>query len=221
LILSIIYVPNTTQAITAALKLAFNNFNVVCFDSVLHGERNELQAQEFRNLSFFEEMKYVIQSNLKDFGKLLAHLKSDERVDDSRVGLVGISLGALSAFYSLSQSSEICAIVSMLGSPNFSGLEQYTSKAMDENGDSNIPTQVLFEIDPYRKLLKNEIRPMLLINGKNDDWIPSRFSESFYNQIKSRYEGSNLTIELFLSDEGHFVSNEMRERTVSWLQSNL
>ncbi|WP_412767912.1 alpha/beta hydrolase family protein, partial [Vibrio anguillarum] len=104
-------------------------------------------------------------------------------------------MGAMSTFYSLTQNQLIKVAVPILGSPDFVGLEKFALQADSVNKilshDEKLAIRHMAEIDPCLYLIENETRPMLIINGEKDDWVPANFAKDFYEKVKSRYDKNN------------------------------
>ncbi|MCG9552573.1 prolyl oligopeptidase family serine peptidase [Vibrio sp. Isolate31] len=208
------------------LNLALQGYSVICFDSDSHGERNDGNAQSMDSHSrFIKRVTQVIKQNANDIDTLIKHYQEDIRIDPSRIALVGISMGAMSTFYSLTQNNQIKAAVPILGSPDFVGLEMFALEAGSASkvlsDDEKRAIQYMAEIDPYLHLVNNESRAMLLINGRKDDWVPSNFAEKFYKSVRSKYGNANTEIEFYLADESHYFPNDMRDHTIRWLNKHL
>lgn len=209
-----------------ALNLALQDYCVICFDADKHGERNDGSAKSVSSHSSFTEiMTSVIKQNANDINALVNHCKKDDRIDQSRIAMLGISMGAMSIFYTLTKNKDIKVAVPIIGSPDFVGLEKYALEANSANKvlseDEKLGIKYMEEIDPYLYLIESENRPMLIMNGEKDDWVPANFSKRFYDKVKGRYEKNNTQIEFFLSNESHYFSNGMRDHTIKWLNKNL
>lgn len=209
-----------------ALNLALQGYCVICFDADKHGERDDGSTQNASSHSSFTKiMAHVIKQSSEDIKLLINSCKLDDRVDQSRIALVGISMGAMSTFYTLTKNQDIKVAIPIIGSPDFVGLEKYALEANSANKvlsqDEKIGIKYMKDIDPYLYLIKNENRPMLIMNGEKDDWVPANFSEGFYDKIRQKYEQNNTQLDFFLSDESHYFSNGMRDHTIKWLNENL
>lgn len=209
-----------------ALNLSLQGYSVICFDADKHGERHDGNAQNFScHSDFIKRMTGVIKQNSADINTLVDHYQEDIRIDPSRIAVVGISMGAMSTFYSLTKNKHIKVAVPIIGSPDFVGLEKYALEADSVNKilseDEKLAIKYMAEIDPCLYLIENETRPMLIINGEKDDWVPANFAKGFYEKIKSKYARNNIEIEFILADESHYFSNDMRDHTIKWLNENL
>lgn len=209
-----------------ALKLALQGYAVICFDADKHGERDDGNALDVGSHSdFAKTMTGVIKQNSDDINTLIEYYQEDTRIDPSRVAVVGISMGAMSTFYSLTKNERIKVAVPIIGSPDFVGLEKFVLEADSVNkalsDDEKLAIRYMAEIDPYLYLIENESRPMLIINGEKDDWVPASFSKGFYEKMKSKYDKNNTEIEFSLVDESHYFSNDMRDHAIQWLNKNL
>ncbi|MGT0149166.1 hypothetical protein ACT691_03500 [Vibrio metschnikovii] len=71
-----------------------------------HGERDDGNAQNISShSSFIKRMTGIIKQNSDDINTLIDHYHKDIRIDRSRIAVVGISIGAMSTFYSFDPKS--------------------------------------------------------------------------------------------------------------------
>src|SRR5690606_9604230 len=134
------------------------------------GERDDGKAQNVSSDSrFIKRMTGVIKQNSDDINTLIDHYQEEILIDRSTIAVVGISMGAMSTFYSLTQHQLIKVAVPILGSPDFVGLEKFALQADSVNKilshDEKLAIRHMAEIDPCLYLIENETRPMLIING--------------------------------------------------------
>ena len=206
-----------------ALKLAGKGFCVITYDLHKHGERyNGFLENITCDADFGYALFNIIKSSYNDLEKIIKHFKSDVRIDLKRIGITGFSMGGILCFYALAHNPTIKVAVPILGSPDFTKQLLYS---MEKENESHFNTekeikllQFVKGMNPYQQLVENENRPLLMINASKDEDIPARHSVDFYNTIKHRYDGVISSIEMFVADEFHYVSNDMLDKAVQWFE---
>ncbi|QVK18375.1 alpha/beta hydrolase [Mycoplasmatota bacterium] len=209
-----------------AIKLASKEVCVLSFDLYKQGERYDGFLDKVKSDAEFGYTLFnIIKKSNEDLLKLIDFFKQDDKVDASKIGMLGFSLGANLCFYSFANNKDLKFAVPILGSPDFTNLLIYS---MEKENESDFKTQEeikLLEfikgIDPYDNLVQNENRHLFIINGTKDDDVPSRFSENFYQEIKKRYDLNDSKVELLITDDNHYVSNEMKDNAIEWIINNI
>ncbi|MHC1747691.1 MAG: alpha/beta hydrolase family protein [Cellulosilyticaceae bacterium] len=209
-----------------ALQLANEGFAVLCFDMAKHGDRYDGFMETITcDAEFGMALFTIIEESYKDVQILIEAFGNDSRIDIERICLSGLSHGANLCYYALSKNEKIKAAVSILGSPNFTDLIVYSMEKESQSDFTDDKEKELLSfvkgLDPYKYLLNDEKRPMLIINAENDDDVPSEFSKRFFEPYKATHSESTSTIDLYIADEFHFVSSEMIEKAIEWIKINL
>lgn len=214
------------EGMDLALRLADRGFASICFDLDRHGQRYDgfLEAIS-SDVEFGSAIFSVTKNSFHDIEKIIDYFERDLRIDLSRIGLAGISLGANLCYYALAHNPDIRIAVPLLGSPKFVELLCYNMEKESEEEFRTAEERKLLnfvkEIDPYKALLAADPKPLLMINASKDDDIPAEFAASFYKSIKSTYSEKNVPLEHFVADEFHYVSKEMKNMTVDWFEKYL
>ena len=100
-----------------AYFLAVRGYVVVSMDAFGHGER---ALKEGWTVEAFSNL--LLQTS-DDINRVIAHYEKDPRVDVSRVGLSGISMGGVITYYYLTREDKrIRAAVPMIATPDFTSL---------------------------------------------------------------------------------------------------
>jgi len=207
-----------------ALKLCQEGFTVLCFDIDRHGGRYDGFMELIdSDTKFGTELFRILENTHNDIHKLLEVMSKHDAVNSDEIGLVGISHGANICNYELAHNSKIKVCVSLLGTPNFEDQIVYSMEKESVDDFSSVEEKKLLQyvqaLDPRNHFMdKNIICSWLLINGSKDDDVPSRFSESFYNENKYNYNG---IIDLIIEDEFHHVSEGMINSTIKWMKKYL
>ncbi|QNO14268.1 alpha/beta hydrolase [Alkalicella caledoniensis] len=211
---------------TMAIKLAEKGFCAITFDSSKHGERYDGFLDNITcDADFGTALYSIIRDTYTDISIIVNGMSNDPRIDTSKIGLTGGSMGAMATYYALTKSRDIKVAVPIIGTPDFVSSLMYGMEKEDEcqfaSPEEKKVLEFVKELDPYQHLIENENRPLLIINASKDDDVPPQRSIDFYNEIKVRYEKEGIPIEQFIADEFHFMSQEMIDKAVDWFEKYL
>lgn len=205
--------------------LAEKGFRVILPDAKLHGERSDGRHPE---KLIFEFWNIVLQS-IRELNDMKEELSQKDLIN-SRIGVVGTSMGGITMFGGLAQYDWIKAGVSLMGSPSYEKLARAQIESL-EKAEMTIPFSSK-ELDGiYAELRKYDLslqpeglagRPLLIWHGKKDKVVPFQPTSDFYQKIKADYEKSPERL-YFLADNNaeHKVTREAFLKTVDWFSEFL
>lgn len=197
-----------------AIRLSQKGFSVICMDIDKHGERYDGYMEKVdSDASFGKALFTILENTYDDICKLLIGIRNHKSVDNTKVGLIGISHGANICNYYISKN-DIASCVSILGTPDFVNQIVYSmEKESVDDFDSEEEREMLgfiSSLNPYEKLKIRET-PLLMINASKDDNVPHKFSESLVKECVDERD-----VEFILEDEFHFVSDSMIDKAIEW-----
>jgi uncharacterized protein len=174
-----------------ALEFAREGYVTLRIDACLHGERRReggtARDDPLSQLRFLAEL--VVDGwgqSIVDMRRGLDYLVSRPEVDPTRIGYVGMSMGAMMGAVVTGVDTRIRAAVLIVGG-SFGGLVQDASK--------------LAEIDPAEFVGLISPRPLLMLNGKKDPIVPPAWAERMY-------EAAGEPKRIVWYDTGHYVPPE-------------
>jgi fermentation-respiration switch protein FrsA (DUF1100 family) len=167
----------THRALDPAAILARNGYGVLLFDWRAHGE----SGGDLCTFGYYE---------VRDVEGALAWLQAQPDVDPNRIGMLGESMGAVTAVRAASQMPEIKAVVADSPYPE---LEEGIKNAWRGTGlpiFPFVPLQVLFgqwqtglsldEMHPLDDVASISPRPILILTGGQDPIIGSDAGQRYY-----------------------------------------
>ncbi|MBC6296810.1 esterase [Listeria sp. FSL L7-1517] len=201
--------------------LAQRGFRVILPDAKLHGERL-LDANPEDQATYFWD---VIEANINEFPLITKELINAGKTDASRIGVGGVSMGAITSLGLLGKYDEIKVAVSLMGSAYYVDFAKELSKYATAQGmafpyDVNERILALQKYDLTRNLTKINNRPLLLWHGKKDDVVPFAYSEKLYQTLVEESLADNVK---FVIDDNakHKVSVEGMVEGVSFFEKFL
>ncbi len=165
----------------------------------------------FQSISLYNDDRFILLA--KDVSNAVSKLKSFDKIDPSRIGLIGISQGGWIIPITNSLRSDIAFII-IQGGPTVSfGEENYYSQLAGENSGAltemsqaeiskKLREKDHIGFDPMPYLIKMK-QPSLWLYGAKDISVPVPESVKILNDIKPKY---NLDIEYHVYENvGHAV----------------
>lgn len=239
------YGSSKESGLAIAYQLARAGFFVVSFDAWMHGERFDdriFRAAEPElggvyppetGLDVGATFYQVIAHCLDDVRRLLAHFADDPRVDVTRCGVTGHSMGAYASFLIFANLPQMHTAVPMMGIPDFDWRWQ---DILDECAYSNAEwaatiaaqpaatqqhSALIRSINPYPLLSTAAPRALLMMNGDFDCDQPKSYSISAYREWKSAWAAHPERLKLNIYPAGHVITPEMERDVVAWFVTHL
>lgn len=205
------------QHMLHAYNLARHGFFVVLPDAYGHGERNTTGE----NCTFFEaalntttEINYLIDSYSKD-----------ERVDITRVGLTGFSMGGCITFnYLAGEDMRIKAAVPVIGTPDWVSImktegvkaEMKASGLVKSDADMEEYARIASKVQPLNKFTNMKDIPLLILSGGDDPIIPTDIVKQFYEQLQALYTCKEDIKHIVYNGVGHVDNYPMNMELAQW-----
>lgn len=233
------------SGLALAYQLARAGFFVVSFDAQWHGERFDdriFRAAEPElggvyppetGLDVGATFYQVIAHCLDDVRTLLDHFAGDPRIDVTRCGVTGHSMGAYASFLVFANFPQMHAAVPMMGIPDF---DRRWQDILDECAYSNaawaaaIATQsavtqqhsaLIRSINPYPLLPAAAPRALLMMNGDFDCDQPKSYSIAAYRELRPAWATHPEKLKLNIYPAGHTITAEMERDVVAWFVTHL
>ena len=207
-------------------KLYENNFCVVAFDSVRHGNREG--AEEFlqKEIKEQEEMLFdIVLESAMEMDGILKFIKSSGVGDEKRVGITGISMGGFIIFKTAELTDEVRYLAPMVASPYF---EEFAKYALKKNGIENFEEyEERFKILREQEPLKNKecilSKNLFIMAGELDNIVPEEFSKKGYEELKELYSinGVAQNIKYKSYPAQHCENEEMIRDMIKWFKKVL
>jgi len=218
---------NKESMLTTCLMLADAGFVVVSIDAEKHGERRDPEV--LRRLSqdpaqFF----HILLGTVEDVRRVIDYVGENLDVDLQRVGMMGVSMGAIITLLAATVEERLKAIVSVIGGANFQVLVRKSSlyrvglepKLVEKFAQS--AGELIGRYDPVNKAHLFRSIPVLLLNGERDDLIPLECATSLYEALKPHYQDAPERLRMKVYEGiGHEYTSEMEKEAVEWLRRNL
>lgn len=213
------------ENVNLSLKLAEKGFCVVSFDMVQHGLYSEGNFKNIdSNLNNIHNIFKTIEASYLDLNKIINTFEKHPLVDKNKIILTGFCIGAKLCYYALSKNNRIKASIPVNACPNFIEFLLHNYSKKEARLLDNIKETEIFDyikkLNPYNSLIEKETRPILIINGERDDYIPAKVSVELYNKLEERYSKSSTPIELYISEDEHEISSDVHYKIINWLEDN-
>ena len=192
-------------------QLAQRGFCFISFDAWLHGDRHDPLREQAAlperggvyppdsGLDTFLLFYRVIDQCRADVQTLIDHFADDPRIDVTRCGVTGLSMGGYASYSILANVPHMQAAVPMIGVPSFTRrwrdlLDECAfsnsewAAALDRAaGQTRQNSAFVAAIDPIEKLKLAAPRALLIMNNDFDSDQPKHYAIECYRELRSSY----------------------------------
>ncbi len=203
-----------------AKSFAMQGYVVITPDAVGYGELADGVSRTLPD---------IIMGTADNFGKLISFCGASEYVDESRVGLCGVSMGALtSLYYSAYGEHNIKAVVSFCGTPDFASfvgtdaIERYhfadgSTKEKDKEKVKEME-EAMTSLSPYDTLLSDGETALFLMCGAADTVVPPQGNATFYQTATDAGKEVSLVVK---ENQGHTLELDEMYAALAFMVENL
>lgn len=201
--------------------LAGFGYQVIIPDSIHHGQRGNLNYKNPENL-----IKYfwpTVLQNLVEYSLIKKAIVEDFDGDIDRMGVIGNSMGGISASGIFTYNPELKALVVLNGTANWDGANIIFKDSLPGELPDWLKEEEkeLKEIDPMNNLERIVDRPVLLLHGDSDIVVDKASQKDFYKKAYSEYEDRNKIHYMEYSRVNHTVTTSMMEDSIKWFDKFL
>ena len=232
--------PNVKEDLMDGLNImrswADRGFFVISIDRPYHGQRRGSLEENVLE----KGMVRVWGESLYDLMVSLDYVEGRIEADGHRIGMLGLSMGGMEALWLAALDERIDVVVSVAGHLTWqhvfeSGAWKHIFRGYAlrnklvrqgvEGKEARLAffkEQTNFEAVGALQVVDRLIpRPLLLMVGNSDPFIPLSASERLYEQAKALYtEGGYFAdgrVDLFIGEgEGHSFNNSMQRIAIDW-----
>jgi len=236
---------NKEAGLSLGYSLARRGFAFVSFDAWLHGARYDDLLEQAAlperggvypsdtGLDIFLLFYRVIDQCCADVQTLIDHFANDPRLDMTRCGVTGLSMGGYASYSIFANLPQMQAAVPMIGVPSFT---RRWRELLDECAFSNSDwaaeldrvadqtqrhTAFVATIDPIEKLKNAAPRALLIMNNDFDSDQPKHYAIDCYRDLRSIYAAYPDRLKLNIYPAGHTVTPQMERDAVDWFATHL
>ena len=205
-------------------ELAENGYYTVAVDNRLHGERKDAGLGSVISsdgkVNFCGVFK-AIKENAEDIVRLINHFTAKTEIDQSRIGMVGVSMGGFTTFRAVVMDKRIKVAVPIIASPVWE----------DIPGDmvADDAPEIIREFNNLSKeyspsIFVDKFYPTALFMqvGSKDKHFNVEKLKQFYLNVKDFYKNDMSKLELIIFDGiAHEFTEPMWSNAKSWLYSYL
>jgi homoserine acetyltransferase len=196
-----------------ALTIARLGFFVVSIDAYMHGERIEGSYLLKDAKGMLVDAPAVIRHTAIDYIKL--HKK--RYIDRFPVyDFIGISMGAMIAFYLATKTDKVNKLIPVIGTPDFIHQAKYnltTGGFKLEDFLNDYTIKYLNRMSPVNNVRKINFKKMLIMNCRNDKIVPMDKAVEFYNVYKS----DDMTLKIY--EDGHDINRTMQQDIFNFISN--
>ncbi|MGH4124758.1 MAG: alpha/beta hydrolase family protein [Clostridium sp.] len=184
-----------------ALDFAYKGFYCVVPDAYAHGERVNNPAIRMTQIEVFTS---------DECNSLIDFYSSNKKVDISKLGIIGYSLGGSSAYHYAAYGKYKPKAIASYGSTPYweqlvdiGGIPMMTYSVVSGNGQTtdsqDTVNKYLINNSPFKNYANMKNMTVVMFNGEKDTVIPPEGAKKLYDALKSL---GSKNVHLILSKEG-------------------
>ncbi|MCK4548123.1 MAG: prolyl oligopeptidase family serine peptidase [Candidatus Eisenbacteria sp.] len=141
-----------------------------------------------------------------DLRRVLDYFQTREDIDQDRLVMVGVSLGALFGPILMAVDDRLDYLVLIYGGGNLAEVVRANSPVNPVLTEimAGISSVFYAPFEPLRYAGRISPRPLLMIHGTGDNWVPARCAREFYDKVGDPKE-------IIWHDRGHIRSYDTEE----------
>jgi cephalosporin-C deacetylase-like acetyl esterase len=233
------------EGVELGYRLAHAGIACISVDAAMHGDRRDARLAQVldpawphiypfaSNLDAMYLQIQIVEQTAADISRLISHIESDDRFDTARLGVTGVSMGGLIAYYLVANHPKVATAVPIISVPNFTQFwEDIVLETMaTEQGAAalaavaeahEIYTAFIRRMDPLDKLPAFAPKPLLLQLGNTDTNAPKAGTVALYRQMRPRYAAYPERLQLRIyANTDHRVTREMIADACDWFRHYL
>jgi len=199
-----------------ALSIASHEYQVIVPDALHHGDRDPIDHDDPQNLDSYL-WKIILQS-VKESQKFIDLIVKDHEADPTRIGILGSSMGAVTAGGVFTNNTDLKCLVGFNGT--FAWQEAVRRNHLPLTGQDN--GKLIEYYDPMNNGDKVKERAILMLHGSDDTSLPIDSQRLFFDEMLPLYIKNPERLEFIeASNVNHHITTGMLERAVMWLKEHL
>jgi len=213
----------TSSELVASYQLVQAGFRVILPTAYLHGSRNDGTDLDHHPEHFWE----IVGHSVAEFPKLVDALVTRGITDPDKIGVMGTSMGGITAAGIMATQAKVVAGVSLIGSPEPVAFAKDQVAQIPAELLAKLPADLLtktydqigqFDLSQHVDRLAG--RPMFFFNGTADTMVPYKYVDDFEQRFAT---DAALQQTVFKHATGgmHHVPHKMHQAAVEFLQQHI
>lgn len=195
--------------------IATNGYQVIVPDALYHGDRDPINHDNPENFKYLWE---IISQNIKESKGLLKEIINKHNADPEKIGILGESMGAISAAGAFIENSDLKCFVGIHGS--YTWQDSINNNELPPVDDNNKEFIELY--NPMNNFQKLKGRSLLILHGDADTTFSINTQKSFYKELLPLYKDRSDSLQFIeATNVNHRVTTGMLERAVIWFKEHL
>lgn len=198
-----------------SMVLASHGVQVFVPDALHHGEREAVDHDAPNSLETY--FWSSVNQNITESGDLIQGITSSHAADPARIGIMGESMGAVSAIGVYGEHPDLACLVTMNGAYDWlDNIQRFGLMPGTPEQREHIR-----RFDPGQHAVRYFDRSMLFIHGKQDSKLPIEPQLEFFKYLKQQCKDTTCMEFVTVDGVDHHITTGMLERATMWFKENL
>lgn len=198
-----------------AMAIASFGYQVIVPDALYHGERNAIDHDDSGNLE--RHLWEIILQSIKESGTLIATVIEKHGADPNRIGVMGSSMGAVTAGGVFIENTSLKCLV------GFNGTFAWQEAIKRSHLPASLGySQLIENYDPMNNEDKIKGRAISILHGVDDMSVPIDTQRLFYKKMTPQYTNDPGKLELIeYSNIDHRITTGMLQGAITCFRKQL
>lgn len=198
-----------------AMTIASFGYQLIVPDALYHGERNAIDHDDPQNIERY--LWEIILQSVKESEKLIEEVVKNHEADPERIGVMGSSMGAVTAGGVFVKNSDLKCLVGFNGT--FAWQEAIKINHLPKGTRYS---HLIESYDPMNNVDKIRERAISILHGVDDTSLPIDTQKLFYDKMLPLYSKNPGKLEFIqYSNIDHRITTGMLERAITWFKEQL
>jgi len=199
-----------------ALIIASHGYQVIVPDALYHGDRDAIDHDVQKNYEKY--LWEIILESVKESKDFIKTLVNQHEADPERIGIIGSSMGAISAGGVFVDNPYVKCLVGLNGT--FAWHESIKRNSLPSTTDDN--KKLISQYDPINRIDKIKERAILILHGVDDNSLPIDGQRIFFNKTLPLYTKNPKNLDFIeVANVNHQLTTGMLEKAIMWFKEHL
>lgn len=193
--------------------LASVGYRVAIPDAINHGERDPFESYGFER---GDDLWNTVFENIREWGILISGLDRKYKIDRDKIGVIGNSMGGITAAGIYTQNDYIKALVVLNGSMAWKNTNDSVKDLVDIAMTEKLK-KIENKIEKADPIMNADLlldRPILLLHGDSDEVVPVTSQRKFFQYINPKYKDQDKIKFIEYPGLNHLVTTNMMEDSI-------
>ena len=196
--------------------LASYGYQVVLPEATYHGERGNLDYNDIEVVK-----RYILETimhNIEEAPSIFRYAEENLNADPENIAVSGHSMGAITAGGLFTFNKKLKAAMIFNGSLNWKKVVNALIEGEEDSYERMRINDFMLQMDPMKHIKDIKDRPIVMLNGKEDDVVHPAMQREFYEKAVEEYSDKEKIMFKEFDLTKHQLTTQMLEEGICFLK---